>query len=235
MRREYPDLLKQIESAFADGVPRQEPIRWVPSTWLRQFPAGSLAARYLNELDGQPLDRTTVLDVAGRIPALSEVGRAFEVERLFLLSQVWGYGTVGYGAHRTATIMKRTQFISAVGRVHEVLMDSGAVAAYEAMRRGGPYNLSGLGPAFATKFIYFAGYGMVPPGSPEPLVLDRLVGAALHIGEPSVFGPRTGRGWNSGSYSSYLDAAEWVCANASLGRLTPADVEFMLFCIGRGR
>ncbi|MDT8434982.1 MAG: hypothetical protein RQ731_09545 [Anaerosomatales bacterium] len=235
MSKRFPDLLNLVERELVNGVPDQDPITWVPATWHKRFPAGSLAGRYLDELDGQPLSRSAILDVAGRIPNLSEVDRAFEVERLFLLSQVWGYGTVGYGAFRTAAIMRGTPFISVVGRVYEELIEHGAVAAYHAMRRGGPENLRGLGPAFATKFLHFAGYGVVPPGTPEPLILDSLVGAALHKGEPTAFGPFTGRVWDSETYCRYLDAVDWVCANTAIDGLRPADTELALFLIGKAR
>ena len=84
-----------------------------------------------------------------------------------------------------------------------------------------------LGPAFFTKFLFFAVAN--PPGiKPQPLILDSRVAQTL----------RTKYGWSIGSanwpsakYAQYLEFVSKVCrANPET---TPEEVEFALFDGGR--
>ncbi|MDZ4177624.1 MAG: hypothetical protein U1E29_00080 [Coriobacteriia bacterium] len=230
---EFPGLIRLIEERLDRELLRPESITWHPNTWLRRFPSTSPAARYMGELEGNSLNRDQILEIARQLPALSGAERTNLLERTFLLSQIWGFGTVGYGAYRTSKAMDAAQFPAALEHVYDLLAESGPAAAYDSMRPGAPNHLAGLGPAFATKFLYFAGYNSAPPKGAPSLILDSLVGAALHLGEPSVFGPRTGRFWDRGAYSMYVTAARWIMGNSTRYALHPDDTERALFAIGK--
>ncbi len=229
----YPNLVRAIEARLDDGLLQQESIGWSSKTWLKWFQMGSPEGVVLQGLVGQPLSRSSILDTAEGLINLPDDQRKLGVEHLFLRSQVWGFGTVGYGAYRTSRIMSLREFKPTISRAFEVLHDEGAVVAYESMRPGGENYLRGLGPAFATKFLYFAGYRLLPPKALKPLILDSLVGAALHTAEPSVFGPRAGRAWDRGAYKEYLEAARWAMAHSTKYVLLPEDTERVLFEMGK--
>jgi hypothetical protein len=233
MDEAYPGLLAAVRDELERGPVLQAPMRWIRRTWLSAFPPGSLAHKYLVELDELELDRQLLLDRSRAIASMNEIDQAFEVERIFLWSQVWGYGTVGYGAYRTARVMSEPDFIVRVGGVRDALIESGALRAYAALQPGGVHHMEGLGQAFATKFLHFAGFGLVPSGTPEPLVLDRLVGRALHDAEPSQFGRRAGQYWSPKDYARYLDAAGWLSSQTELAGYTPAGIELALFRRGK--
>ncbi|MGY1839114.1 MULTISPECIES: 8-oxoguanine DNA glycosylase OGG fold protein [unclassified Modestobacter] len=71
--------------------------------------------------------------------------------------------------------------IEAVARklaaVTGILAANGTSRAFAALLHG-DQRLPHLGPAFGTKFLYFAGYGRVPAG-PQPLILDKNTGIAV--------------------------------------------------------
>lgn len=84
----------------------------------------------------------------------------------------WGYGPSGLGRHRFLQVAGGGGVETALREAIHVLDVDGAVAAYEQLRG----SVRGFGPAFLTKFLYFAqGPVVVEPG---PLILDARVAAA---------------------------------------------------------
>ncbi|MFJ9039664.1 hypothetical protein ACIRF8_24080 [Streptomyces sp. NPDC102406] len=70
----------------------------------------------------------------------------------FVATQVWGYGLTGYGPYRTGQVLAQPGAEEAFTEAVSLLTDEGVSAAYERLQV-----LDGLGPAFITKFLYFAG------------------------------------------------------------------------------
>lgn len=81
----------------------------------------------------------------------------------FVATQVWGYGGIGYGPHRTRQVLARPNADAVLTETVSLLVDEGAVAAYEALN-----TLHGLGPAFFTKFLYFVGLALPEVKGPRP-------------------------------------------------------------------
>ena len=100
---------------------------------------------------------------------------------------------------------------------------AGAQSAYHAMDRYQRLWLSGLGPSYFTKFMYFGGYNATKPGMPQPLVMDDNVIKALWL--------KTQLPWTATAtdYIRYLDTAK---AWAFDYNTTPDVIERRLFQLG---
>lgn len=104
-----------------------------------------------------------------------------------------------------------------------VLAQTSPRAAYQTLYPRGRSAVPHLGPSFGTKFLYFAGSGLV--GHPSP-ILDSVVAHALRMsyGWPSL----RAWGWSADTYQEYSDLLErWATeSNAGAGR---DQVEYWLF------
>lgn len=118
----------------------------------------------------------------------------------------WGWGGTSLGPSRLARVMDTNgadkvneHLASAV----ETLDGHGAVAAYWDLNNSSRYRLKHLGPAFFTKFLYFADAGLSPDGVVRPLILDRIVASRVNdiIDCPGRL--RVG-GWTTRDYAFYL-------------------------------
>jgi hypothetical protein len=132
---------------------------------------------------------------------------------------IWGYGTVGYGAFRTARVLRENEGAAdALARVAAIARDDGGPAAFEWLAS---HRLHRLGVAFATKFLFFcAAMG----GASPALVLDRLVRDWLadHAGWSLRLD------WRPDDYGSYVrTVSEWA---TELG-VAPADAEMLMFAL----
>ena len=103
------------------------------------------------------------------------------VVELFLAVMAWGFGTKVRWPHQrmmlTSPIPK--------DKVIEIIRntrDDGAGAGRTAFRTD--QHVPGLGPAFGSKLLYFAGYGRSP--KPWPLILDDNVLTALNHRETGL-------------------------------------------------
>lgn len=186
-------------------------IRFDPARWKRLLPD---RAWWPAELDGtNVVTRETVFAIC----------RGNDITRGLVAACVWGAGTDVESVVRRGKVFTHNQpgvlgFRLAVAL--EVLHESGPVAAYAAFR--GPQQLAYLGPAFFTKFLYFAGYETTP--EPRPLILDRFVASGLRAGWPTA-------AWTSAQYGEYLRHAHaWAHETGT----APDAVEMALFQAGKG-
>jgi len=148
------------------GSPRQRGIAWPLDRWIAEFPEHKAI------FEGLPahLDRAGVRDVARLAGEGPEPAQA-----AFVVASTWGYGTVGYGPHRTRRIFNTSprapELLHAVART---LADDGPVAAYGRLARD--CRMKYLGPAFGTKYLAFS----QPVGHPlAALIHDELVSSWL--------------------------------------------------------
>ncbi|RSS78190.1 hypothetical protein EF918_21845 [Streptomyces sp. WAC06614] len=146
-----------------------------------------------------------------------------------MATQVWGYGLRGYGAYRTGQVLAQPGAEEAFAQAVSLLADEGASAAYERLQVW-----DGLGPAFLTKFLYFAGQALPEVKGPRPLILDSVLAGVLRrhatkTGDAAGYAwaapiaRRIWRGsnWTSHRYRLYL---RWMYAASE--QLTAASIEW---------
>ncbi|MFE1010032.1 hypothetical protein ACFW4M_01845 [Streptomyces sp. NPDC058794] len=144
------------------------------------------------------MDRRTVLGMA------EGCGTAEGRRHLLIAALVWGTGTKARSVNRRGLIFGRStaeHIDDRLGTVLTVLREQGAVAAYDKCRR--EERVPHLGPAFFTKFLYFAGYED-GAGFRRPLILDSVVSLALKD-RRTVAEDWPLSGWTTAQYARYLD------------------------------
>jgi hypothetical protein len=200
--------------------------------------------------DGR-MQRSLLFDLASR---LSEAPDAHELRHLVVNVNAWGYGTSGYAEHRTRVVVNNqgdmdgtshafaTSARSALnmlrGQVALADLDP-AVAAYHFLNNRSGGHVLNWGPAFFTKFLYFADLRNQRGGPGGALILDaimaghvrRLVPALGRSGRVRVFGKNA---WTTPQYAFYLalirHIAEAVAVERRAGVAIRADgVEAILF------
>lgn len=156
-------------------------------------------------------------------------------------SYVWGQGDIGYGAHRLGEILRPAPVEAVLTQAIALLATDGAVAGYR--RLSG--STAGLGPAFFTKFLYFAGGAVVDAPGLRPLILDQRIarvlrayttrlGEEIGLEEPAELAAWlwSGGGWTPHRYDVYL---RWVhgatgqLAGSTQWPLAPDLLELALF------
>lgn len=168
-----PDsLIEKLENPFdPQGAFSYSVGRW--REWTGHLPG---VQGVLADLPGE-VDRR---DVATRVDALLPENP----QGAFVVSMIWGHGSSNYGPYRTACVLtgsKAPKSTSVSDDVVDKLSESvtvarelGAVEGYRYLNnRGG--KMSGLGPAFFTKWLYFiTARGQAGARAAAP-VLDALV------------------------------------------------------------
>ncbi|UOX89345.1 hypothetical protein MUY14_01490 [Amycolatopsis sp. FBCC-B4732] len=190
-----------------------------PQRWAARLPPGAWPEDFA--LDGE-VRRADVF-------ALADRWRALDVPALQFTAGVlaWGHGIRGYGPHRTSRVLEQPgaaeRLEAALAGLRadvtpDVLLDS-----YE--RFGTTAKVRGLGAAFFTKLLYFAGYRR-GEGGVQPLILDRVVARRL----PEEAGPawKYTTAWWSSTWSDYLRWAAEQARRPEYGN-EPDRVEMALF------
>jgi hypothetical protein len=206
-----PDQLADAAARWLQaGRPSQRGSRWSLTSWQQWFPEqGDFFASVPN-----PIDRAAVRELCQG--ASSSPAGAY---RGFVAAMIWGYGSVGYGAFRTARVLGEND--DAAGTLMQV--------ADQVRRHGGPVafewladrRLRWLGVAFATKYLFFCS----PAGTDMPaLVFDQLV--RNWLAEHAQLSLRLD--WRVADYRAYVDTA---CAWAAELDVEPADVELLMFAL----
>ncbi|MFF3877491.1 hypothetical protein [Streptomyces sp. NPDC001978] len=92
----------------------------------------------------------------------------------FVATQVWGYGDTGYGPFRTRQVLAQPDADVVIAEAVSLLRYEGPVAAYEKLN-----TVDGLGPAFLTKYLYFAALALPKVTGLCPLILDSVLAEVL--------------------------------------------------------
>ncbi|MFF0483594.1 hypothetical protein [Streptomyces sp. NPDC004435] len=194
---------------YANGTGTHS-VRYRPSAWKAVAPwPGTFADRAAAE--SASVSRAEVM------AAVRAAERSENWAEAFVATQVWGYGDRGYGPHRTCQVLARPGVEAVLTEAVSLLVDRGAVAAYERLD-----TLHGLGPAYFTKFLYFAGQALSDMKGPRPLILDSVLAGVLRRHATKVglaagyeWSERIARwiwrrsGWSSHRYDVYL---RWMYA-----------------------
>src|SRR5690625_658856 len=182
-----PECLHQrVAELGADPAPQLQMV-WNPSKWIKWLGYLPHVTQYLEDL----AERTTQKygePAVSRTDVLNEVKpqvAADNVHLAFIAVMIWGYGTTGYGAHRTNEILQQSADDQSGQLSEHAIQSLKSAAAYAANGTEGTYSfyilhnsptkLKGLGPAFFTKWLSFASMHNVPDEASALPVLDDVV------------------------------------------------------------
>lgn len=183
-----PEVQRVFDEWQAAGQPPQPLIAWQRERWIERYPA--LTAKF-NALPDQ-LDRAVVrADVLDK--PLTDQGM-FDA---MIATYAWGWSVTRVGIARAARVLTAgpQQVGPALLGAREMLLAEGPLAGYWALARDN--KISGLGPAFGTKFLYFCS-----AEDARALILDRLMATWLAARTPLTI---TASRFTKRDYKSYLD------------------------------
>jgi hypothetical protein len=142
-----PGLLCSIAEELRQADPDEHIVQFNPQTWLTQFPEdGDIAS--LLELHPGEISRRDVLDVAPVRASDNSRTRQFAMAVM-----IWGYGTVGYGAHRTSLMLAARSAVEKLSAGASYVAKGDLANACLYFRNAGA--LPQFGWSFFTKYFYF--------------------------------------------------------------------------------
>jgi hypothetical protein len=209
-----PTLGLAFPSSRIESAASHEPVRINPETWMKY----ESVARC-----GRPpsrLSREYLVDARRELDVSSDEA----VNRLFVLTMMWGSGTSnGRGPRNTQAALEAPDAVDVLRQSVEFVAAGDLARAYDLHR-----NLRQVGPSFHTKWLWVL--GATAEVRPRPLVMDKLVWNALGaLGWDSRLAAGGNRRW-SARYLAYREACEQWAADA---RCDPEDIEYSLFKWGR--
>lgn len=222
--KDLPPLLRERAAPDRSEAVLGQAVSFNPQTWKRWLP-NDLWPDELDLLQGPGKFHRINREDVFRLSA--DVRTPAQAVRCYVAACVWGTGTGGIGvARRARPLRSHDDAGQRILKAITTLREDGAVAAYRRLRKGGDTNLRGLGPAFFTKVLYFAGWDAAP--GPRPLILDQFVVRAFN--EQAEVTWRTNWTWTHDQYDWYLNT---VAGWASSWGTTADVVERELFDHGK--
>ena len=208
-------VLGAPEEAVSPETVWEQTVRFYPASWKKRWPAELPLPWFLER-------KEPALSVSRQ--RLFEIGQSVETEEdavnFYVAVCSWGAGTSALQISRSVRPLHEP---GAPGRLVEGITAASTVPAaegYALFYRSGPAKITGLGPSFFTKLLYFAAGQPSPSDTRHPLILDRRVAQSL--------GWKTTTGWTPADYTSYLDVVE--AAHERWRPDLPTDViEYTLF------
>ncbi|SCF16047.1 hypothetical protein GA0074695_3880 [Micromonospora viridifaciens] len=203
-----PNRLRELLVRWNNGGRQpQNGIGWNRSTWQATLPEHrDLFAQLPDRVDREYVAKRGSRAVEGEDAAV----------QAFVTAMVWGYGRVGYGAFRTARVLRENHDAPRILR--EVALKTRRDGGAEAFERLKQHRLRYLGVSFATKYLFFCSDAETSPA----LVLDRRVQRWLW----QHAGCHFSLNWNVEDYRRYLRlVTKW----ARELDLSPDEVEYLMF------
>ncbi|MCF2132153.1 hypothetical protein L1I79_37895 [Strepomyces sp. STD 3.1] len=163
--------------------------------------------------------------------AVADALRREAFREALVATYVWGKGKRGTpGGSGPSTLQKILVFDgidATLAAAVTALREHGALQAYAALHRQVP----GLGPAFFTKFLYFAGITVPPARGPRPLILDRVLSRRLRelaaaVGRESghdVDGSIAAWAWSDGNWTPHRYRVYLAFMHAAADQLAADD------------
>ena len=164
-----PDFLLQQSELIRSCDPISQSITFFPETWHRQL-GWKRQYRNLAGVYRGCISRGDLFKIGA---AAYNSPTEDKVISLFVGTMLWGYGTTGYGAWRTNKMLKTPDANRTIMCAWDLVNQSRVLEAYHV------FDLDRCGPAFFTKFFYFAGRG--GGVTKYPLILDSIVYETLKL------------------------------------------------------
>lgn len=202
-------------------------IPWRPTDWARVKKHSHEAAVAVEQLPPGGIRRDDVRRVVADNGDLAG----------FVAAMIWGFGTTAYGPHRVFEMLTEQRDVEPpVDVIHRIMVTArseGVAAGFGSLWSKGRTRVHGLGTAFGTKALYFAGTG--GGAGPVSLVLDQFVfagaghvrstGVEVPVPDPRRYLKRAG----------YAEYCEWAGNIAARAGVAPDCVEYALFKLGKGQ
>jgi len=224
-----PDRLREI---LAEAQAPQRGFGWNPESWRVALADCPDVLDQLNELP-KKINRDEVCRIV-----TSNLKRG-AVLPAFVTAMIWGYGTAGYGPARVRWVLTGVRGKVATGvPVHpdvearlkdavQIVRAEGAIEGFRHMNNAG--HIKYLGPAFFTKWLYFASAASGPDDARAAPILDKQVKDWL-TNEARV---RLNI-YKTDDYGRYVALLKDWGSHTSKVR-TPAQVEKAIFHLATGR
>lgn len=204
-----PAVLRVFEEWDARGRPSQAAAAWQRERWLAAIPRQT---RVLEALPDR-LDRSTVRQLVLEKPLTAR--GMFEA---MIIVYAWGWSMTSVGVTRAQTAIGAgiRPLGSALMAARDAVWTRDPRAGYAAL--AGPHRVTGLGPSFGSKFLYF-----VSPEGRRALILDQLLAAWLD--RETALSLNADR-WSIRTYAKYLTTMQvW----SSLLGISDHQLEEILF------
>ncbi|MGM7423600.1 hypothetical protein [Cellulosimicrobium sp. CpK407] len=223
---DVPAVPGRLAEALGDGSappPPQEGMRWTREPWARRLSAVPDIDDFLASLPST-VDRATI------VTSVRDSEGAGRTDLAFVAAMIWGYGSSGYGAYRTARVLTGgsdevdQSVLERLRSGARTAREEGALSGFYAMRNR-PGRVAYLGPAFFTKWLYFATATTGPDSADAAPVLDMRV--RDWIATNAEVQLRLDKTWGYHRYLQLLDA--WSVRPT--GTLSRATVERVIFSL----
>lgn len=193
------------------GKPTQRAVNWDLAIWVNTFPPYEAFLVRIHAKHFGRLNRQTVRSL------VYEANSSNRVIEGFLAVMIWGYAADARGPWRVNRILNQPELIDSLTVALTCLEAEQLDLAYQALVDQGPKY---LGPAFATKYLYFSGN---LAHKLQPLILDSIISAALKYWTDFKINALTA---SSSEYVSYLD---FMTELSNSCNLSAAELEEFLF------
>ncbi|MBY8882731.1 8-oxoguanine DNA glycosylase OGG fold protein [Actinacidiphila acidipaludis] len=225
---------------FADGTPGMHTVRYTPARWVSVTPWPSALAPTSASGDATVSRKEVAAAVADAL-------QRSDLREALVASYVWGKGKrgtpAGSGPTTLIAVLGAGGLDAALASALAVLRTQDSQHAYAELEG----KVRGFGPAFFTKFLYFAAAAVPPALGPRPLILDSVLAGRMRS-MAEVVGRDTGHDphgkvaawvWSEGGwtphryqvYLSFMDAAarQMAATNGWPSHANPDLLEYGLF------
>lgn len=220
------EICEALTAQFPDGAPTDAAVRsqgsdYFPEHWTSRWPGHlPLPAALDSSQRRRHIDRSELFAMAEKI-STSE-----DILNLYVSVCAWGTGPKAQMVARVVKPLHETGALDSLQRSFHTARSLDPIEAYRRLNTTTENRIKGFGPAFFTKWLYFAAYDdPTRPQQLRPLILDERVTNAL--GWPPISTRRP-----SGAYAEYLATATKI--NTIWSPDQPLHtIEYALFKIGK--
>lgn len=231
MPRSVEEICSALEAKFPEGAPSEHVVRsqgfdYLTHHWTDRWPRPLPIPAALKGSGRRHVTRSALFDLAAEVSSVGAEQLSTErVLNLYVSVCAWGTGTKAQRVARVVKPLHEGGALDALRNSFHAARTLDPVEAYRRLNSPDKDRIKGFGPAFFTKWLYFAAYD--DPERHErhpPLILDARVAKAL--GWPPVT-----KRWPSASYAEYLEAASQI--NVAWSPFSSRHVvEYALFKLG---